>query len=371
MKSVNKNHRESGQAILLLVVAMSIFLIGAIGLAIDGGQMYGHRQMAQAAADAAAQAGIMSIFNGTNSAGASAFGTGSAFTCTTTDARTPCVYARHNGFGGTAADQVTIDFPTSAPGVNLAGGGGVNLIRATVQRTLNTSLIRFVGPSTSMIKAVAVAAIVDVFAPVPILVLHPTLSGSFHKNGGNTITICGGPDKSIQVNSSSSTSVDIDGNGAVDLSKAGPKATPGNCDGQGADFGNHGGPAPFPGTLLLGTDGAYVQPASIIEDPLAGVPEPALPATPAPGPTDVTPGTGDCPATIPQPLQAVQSRQIRQRHQPREQRACAIPTRCLLPRTAADFHMNSNTAAHMATGFPDDPDTGQGVVFYNAGNGDQ
>jgi len=38
------------------VVAMSILLIGALGLAIDGGQMYAHRQMAQAAADAAAQA---------------------------------------------------------------------------------------------------------------------------------------------------------------------------------------------------------------------------------------------------------------------------------------------------------------------------
>jgi uncharacterized membrane protein len=43
---------------------MSILLIGALGLAIDGGQMYAHRQMAQAAADAAAQAGIMSIFDG-------------------------------------------------------------------------------------------------------------------------------------------------------------------------------------------------------------------------------------------------------------------------------------------------------------------
>ena len=55
---------------------MGIFLIGALGLAIDGGQMYAQRQMAQAAADAAAQAGIMSIFNGTNATSAYPFGTG-------------------------------------------------------------------------------------------------------------------------------------------------------------------------------------------------------------------------------------------------------------------------------------------------------
>ena len=58
--------REDGQAVILVVVAMSVLLIGALGLAIDGGQMYAQRQMAQAAADAAAQAGIMSIFTGTN-----------------------------------------------------------------------------------------------------------------------------------------------------------------------------------------------------------------------------------------------------------------------------------------------------------------
>lgn len=372
MKRLNhKNRRESGQALLLVVLAMGIFLIGALGLAIDGSQMYGHRQMAQAAADAAAQAGIMSIFNKSNQntpAAPSDFGTASAFTCSTTDARTPCVYARNNGFGGTAADQVTIDFPTSAPGVNLAAGGGVNLIRATVQRTLNTSLIQFVGPSTSMIKAEAVAAIIDVLAPVPILVLHPTLSGSFHKNGGNTITICGGPDKSIQVNSASSTAIDIAGNGAVDLSKAGPKATPGNCDGQGADLGNHGGPTAYPGTLSLGTDGAYVQPASVIDDVLAGVPEPTLPATAAPARTDVAPGTGDCPATMPNPCKLYSPGRYDGGINPgNKELALFKPGVYYL--NGGGFHLNSNTAVHMATGFADDPDTGQGAVFYNAGNG--
>ena len=89
--------RRDGQAIILMVVAMSLILVGAVGFAIDGGTMYAQRQMAQAAADAAAQAGIMSILDGTNGTSTYTFGTGtpplSSYTCTTTDGRTPCVYA--------------------------------------------------------------------------------------------------------------------------------------------------------------------------------------------------------------------------------------------------------------------------------------
>src|SRR5580700_732675 len=104
-----------------MVVAMGILMMGAIGLAIDAGQMYAQRQMAQAAADAAAQAGIVSIFHGTNATAAYPFGTGStpiaSYVCTTTDLRTPCVYARNNGFGGTASDTVTLSYPATVAGV--------------------------------------------------------------------------------------------------------------------------------------------------------------------------------------------------------------------------------------------------------------
>src|SRR5438270_10282501 len=98
-----------GQAILLVVVAMSLVLLGGLGLAIDGSQYYTQRTMAQAAADAAAEAGVMSIFNATNTGGTAAFST-SDFTCTTTAASTPCVYARLNGFGGTTDDIVRVEF---------------------------------------------------------------------------------------------------------------------------------------------------------------------------------------------------------------------------------------------------------------------
>jgi Flp pilus assembly protein TadG len=115
---------ESGQSVLIVVLAMAIFLVGAVGLAIDGGQMYAQRQMAQSAADAAAQAGIMSIFRGTNITSAFPFGTGAppiaSSTCTTADGRTPCVYARLNGFGGTSSDTVIMSFPATVSGVTLS-----------------------------------------------------------------------------------------------------------------------------------------------------------------------------------------------------------------------------------------------------------
>src|SRR5579864_2151934 len=283
---------EQGQAILLVVVACGLVLVGALGLAIDTAQLYGHQRMAQAAADAAAQAGIMSIFDGTNSTGLNPFGTGSppsSFTCTTSDGRSPCVYARNDGFGAVATDQVVIDFPSAATvGVDsttLSSSDPVNLLRCTITRPVATGVMRLLGAGNSTtIKAVGVAAIVAVQQPVPLIVLHPTLLGSFFINGTPTITICGGPSQSIQVNSNNSTAVQLKGgSNTVDLSHAGP-LDPGDCSkGTGADFGNWANSAPpeaaYPGGtcqtgctgLETGSAGRYVQPSSPIVDPLKDV----------------------------------------------------------------------------------------------------
>src|SRR5438093_10655832 len=127
---MRRPRRTRGQAILLAVLALSIFVIAGVGLVVDGAQIFANNQMAQSAADAAAIAGIMSIFDGTNATGANPFGTSSAHTCTTTDGTTPCVFARSNGFGQTASDTVVYDFPPGSnyPGVSFAGVGA-NLIR--------------------------------------------------------------------------------------------------------------------------------------------------------------------------------------------------------------------------------------------------
>jgi Flp pilus assembly protein TadG len=290
---------EDGQAVVLVALAMGIFLLGAIGLAVDGSILYTQRQMAQAAADAAAQAGIMSIFDGTNGAGAAQFvdTPGTSFTCSTSDAKTPCVYARSNGFGGSASDTVTVSFPTSAPGVALSASDPTNLIKVSVSRDVNTTLMRLLGPTVTTMRATAMAAIVNVIAPVPILITHPTLSGALSMNGTPNVQICGGPDRSIQVNSSSATANSTVGNSTIDLSKAGPLDTLGTCTtGTGADFGVWGGPSPTPPfTFLPGTKpGKYLPKASPIQDPLKDVPAPAVPATPGTQPTFAA-GAGLCP----------------------------------------------------------------------------
>ncbi|MGA3095653.1 MAG: pilus assembly protein TadG-related protein, partial [Bryobacteraceae bacterium] len=211
--------REDGQAVILVVVAMSIFLMGALGLAIDGGQMYAQRQMAQAAADAAAQAGIMSIFKGTNATSAYPFGTGSppiaSSTCTTTDGRTPCVYARNNGFGGTTADTVTLSFPAAVSGVTLSSVT-VPAFAVTVQRTLQTGLIRFVGAAaTSTIAARATAGLVGTVSPYCIYALDPSAQNAFTVTNGSTLTLSG---CAVAVDSTNNDALTVSGGSSLNAS---------------------------------------------------------------------------------------------------------------------------------------------------------
>ena len=366
----HRGHRHRGQATLLALVALGVFVLGSIGLAIESSFLFLHRQMAQAAADAAAEAAVMSVFNSTNTATYSnAFG-GSAFTCTTgTDTRTPCVYARYHGFGVTANETVSVDFPTSVPGVSLSADDTPAAVAVTVTRTMNTGFLRLVGANSGRVRARAVGVITDVFSPVPIVVMHPTRSGSFAINGNPTIKICGGPTKSIQVNSSSPTSITISGSAnVVDLSQAGPVGfvSPTSCNGTGADFGDFGGPSTYPGNLLLGSDGDYVQPASPIEDPL-GSPVVADITTPPPAAlgTGLVPGqTGGCP--LPTGSNCVLYYPGTYPGGISLKNDMALFTPGVYYMDGGGFEIVANGQAHMAPCGSPNPDTGCGMVIYNA-----
>jgi uncharacterized membrane protein len=142
---------EEGQAVVMVALAMGISLIGAVGLAVDGAHLYAEKQMAQTAADAAAQAAVMSMFDSTTGASGTGFTTTplSSFICTTTDTRIPCAYAILNGYGSTSSDVVTVDFPADgvAPGIVFSNDAS-HLVRVTVQRTVNTTLMRLLGPTS-------------------------------------------------------------------------------------------------------------------------------------------------------------------------------------------------------------------------------
>lgn len=206
---------RKGQAIILVVVAASLLLIGVVGFALDGGQMYAQRQMAQAAADAAAQAGIMSIMRGTNATSTHTFGTGTPpladYTCTTTDGITPCVYARNNGFGGTASDTVTLSYPSSVTGVTLSSVT-IPAFEVTVHRTVNTGFIQFLkGPATTTVTAKAIAGIVGTVSPDSIIVLGSG-PNAFQATNGASVSVSGG---GIAVNSTNSTALVISGGTTV------------------------------------------------------------------------------------------------------------------------------------------------------------
>jgi hypothetical protein len=305
---MNHTRDEEGQSIILVVLAMGIFLIGAVGLGFDGSHLYSERMKAQLAADAAAQAGILSIFDGTNAltGNAANFPT-TPFSCSSYLSSTPCKYASYNGFTS-PGDTISVSFPTSASGVTLSTVDPANLITVTVSRDVPTTLMRLLGPTFTTISATATAAIVSVKAPVPILVTHPTLDQAFLIGGNGSVKICGGPNRSIQVNSGAGAitgetgdAFAPQGNGGgsttIDLTHAGT-ADDGHCNtGTGADMGvwGLGNPSSI-GNVTTGS-GAYIAKASPIEDPLAGVIPPTNPGFPGTQNTTLAAGSGICPST--------------------------------------------------------------------------
>ncbi len=261
---------RNGQAIILVVVAASLILIGALGFAIDGGQVYAQRQMAQAAADAAAEAGIMSILRGTNATSTYTFGTGTtpiaSYTCTTSDGRTPCVYARNNGFGGTSSDTVTLSYPSSVTGVTLSAAT-IPAFEVTVQRNVKTGFIQFLkGPATTTISAKAIAGIVGTVSPDSIIVLGSG-PGAFTATNGASVSVSGG---GIAVNSTDASGITISGGTTV---TAGQISVVGGASVTG---GSSASPSPTTGT-------------AVVADPLISL---AAPTVGACAQTNYSPGYG-------------------------------------------------------------------------------
>jgi hypothetical protein len=348
------------------VISLGLFAFAALGLAIDISQLYAQRQMAHTAADAAAQAGIASIFDGTNATSAYPFGTGtapSAFTCATSDLRVPCVYARHNGFGGAASDTVTISFPAVVLGVSLSSDP-IAAIRVSVRRTLKTSFLKFVGQSTTTATALAEAAIVNGQSVAPLLITHPTLSRVLSLAGASSIKICGGPNRGVQINSTSSTAF---AGGAVDLSRAGPNDSGACTTGTGGDFGVFGGPAATPGGISLGTTGHYVQPASPVLDVYSSIAAPLVPAA-APAKTSLANGVSGCPAAPGKGCNLYSPGLYSNGISVKNETAVFKPGLYYL-QGSGGFGNAANGQMVMATGFANDAATGSGMMIYNTGSG--
>jgi hypothetical protein len=271
--------REAGQATLFLILALGIFLLGALCFAFDMSNMWFHRQAAQTAADAACTAGAMDLLVDSQggATGYQGFTAGTNYSCTASSTDSVCQYAAKNGYNSnntSPGNAVNVSFPASVIGVTTppAGIAPNPLIRVDVVDHVQTFFLGlFSGGTSKDVRAFATCGVELATSPIPIVVLDPQNPGTtaaLSVQGTPAITIVGGPARSIQVDSGASNATNIGGAGTIDLSKGGPNGT-------GSDIGIYGGPATAPGGFNGGTTGHWISPAAPINDPFAQVVTPA------------------------------------------------------------------------------------------------
>lgn len=297
-RTTRQQPSDSGQTFVLVVIFIGIFVAGAIGFATDYTQLWAHRQIAQTAADAACQAGAADIFlQYQNPSATTAYGIdfgwiGTGYDCSTHATSPPCQYASLNGFSGS---KVAVSFPSSISGApSLSNFGTIPhpYIQVTVTDAVPLSFANlFIKTGSSTISATAACGLNPVAVPIPLVVLHHTASGAVTLSGNPDIQIFGGPNRSIQVDSSSSTALVAGGSSKIDLTQAGPAGT-------GADIGVFGNePQPSATNVLLGT-GTWVSPATPIGDPWITVAAPTNSGLAAGTATPVALGVNGCPDPV-------------------------------------------------------------------------
>jgi Putative Flp pilus-assembly TadE/G-like len=248
-RSRHCGNRQRGQTTTLVVLALGLFLLGAIGLAADVSNWWFHHQTAQGAADAACTAGVMDMLN--NAVGGGAFGgfpggsPPAAFACSGATGAAPCQYAALNGYNGAGlgagpSNDVQVSFPDAVPGLppSVIPPSVANpFIQVTVIDRVPTNFTGLLsGSNTRDVAGSAVCGVLQATAPVPIIVLNPTCQHALEMSGSTVVKIVGGPSRSVQVNSSNLTCA------AAGSSSAGQcgSGSIGTCSGGGGGGGGGG-----------------------------------------------------------------------------------------------------------------------------------
>ncbi len=284
LKWTGRIHRrsESGQTLLWVLLALGIFLLAVIALGVDFANFWFHRQAAQGAADAACTAGVMDQLVNANTGSTLGNFPGGDFDCAAHPTAVPCQYAALNGYNGlgtSPGNTVQVSFvPTSGiPGLPSGAipGAVTNSIRVDIIDHVQTFFSGLLtGNRTQDVHVRATCAVVEASAPIPLIVLNPSCSGSMAVPGNGNVSIIGGPNLSIEVNSTDLNGTSVSGSGLVDLSHGGPDFT-------GSDYASVGTPLSQlkSGVYSGGSTGSWRYPASPIADPFAHVAPPSLPAT--------------------------------------------------------------------------------------------
>jgi Tfp pilus assembly protein PilX len=293
-------HAQSGQVMLFTLLALGLFLLGAIAFAVDMSALWFQRQTAQTAADAACTAGAMDWLKvQTNNISVAPypgnFTPGNNFDCNSTTPNSngsgttnpaPCVYAAFNGYvsslnqsqaaAGTLGDNVSVRFDGAAP----PGVTSTSVMEVDITQNIPTFFLGLLrGRTTQTVTAIAKCGVQQVASPIPLIVLDPvnpdSKTSAFDISGTPTVTIYGGPQQSIQINSGDVSAVNINGSALVDLSQGGPASPP-----TGSNFGVYGGPIQPPSCaagsgFCGGTTGSWMSPHAQIQDPLQNLPVPS------------------------------------------------------------------------------------------------
>src|ERR1700739_1777974 len=309
-----RTHRSSevGQALLFYILVLGTFLLATLLFAFDLSNMWFHRQAAQTAADAACAAGAMDLLvssqGGTTPYNAQI---GKAYTCSSGSTDSVCSYASKNGYASNnvtpGGNLVSVSFPGSVIGITTPPSSiAANpFIRVDIVDHVQTFFAGLLNGATNQdVRAFSTCGVELAQAPIPLIVLDPRKDpATLSVQGTPVISIYGGPQRSIEVDSSTPSAINDGGNALIDLSQGGPAIPP-----TGSDLGVYG-PVPeptAPKNFNPGTTGHWIAPAAPINDPFAQVPAPGQPNAPVPTPgvagcssvpCTVPPGVNGCPST--------------------------------------------------------------------------
>ena len=267
---------DNGQLLLHFGLILGFFLLGFVGLATDYTNLWYHRQMVQSAADASCQGGAMDLFllaEGSPTATMNFIPQqGATIDCSAAVTAAPCIIARYNGYDpALPKNKVVLSFPATVPGINSPKWVGVPNIKVDITEQVDRYFTQLFSSEKIPVHASASCGLIAPPGPVPIIALHPTDPTTINMSGTqNAITVVGGPQTSIQVNSSNPNAVVGGSLTLIDLTHAGPYKT-------GGDVAVYGGTATKPSSVRLGQTGSWDYPIPPISDPYMSVSAPSRP----------------------------------------------------------------------------------------------
>ncbi len=303
-RPTRRSTESSGQASVYLILLLAIVLLSVMAFSVDLTNLWFHRQQAQTAADAACQAGALDMLAVANGKTPPAMnftanvGDGGS-DCVQRPNATICLYARFNGFDGSSgitanapSKSVSWTFPGSVAGVTAPSVSVAPYLKVVAVENVKTWFMGLAG--TRYVRTAAACTCGLSGGPpsgAPIVVLNPTIQGALNLSGGAVIRITGGPQTSIQINSTNTdnlqcgptstssrcySAITCTGSGQIDTTGAGPNGT-------GGDVNVSGGPSfnPYCGSNRVQTiprsgtfTGHWNGGTAAVSDPFAWVPAP-------------------------------------------------------------------------------------------------